>query len=260
MLLCGVVYPSLYEARRVYKSGFSKYLSSFAHISDMIYILGGFTNVMLQKFGNPFHISSKVCLTLILMQQLKKTFFFLRLFDNLSYLVTMLNTVLYDLRVFLLFYFILVGLFSMIFSVLGTANEKIEGSFKKHYDRIQLAADPNTITLYTGSEYKMIGKIMGNFFTTLRLSLGDFDFDASTFMQTRENFLYWVVWFIMVIMTCIVFLNFIIAEASASYSTVKDRLEAMVTLEKASLCAEAEVMILHKLKDDKRFPKYIIIR
>jgi septum formation topological specificity factor MinE len=44
-------------------------------------------------------------------------------------------------------------------------------------------------------------------------------------------------------MTCIVFLNFIIAEASNSYSNVKERLSAIINKEKASLISEAETMV-----------------
>lgn len=61
-------------------------------------------------------------------------------------------------------------------------------------------------------------------------------------------------------MTCIIFLNFIIAEASASYQKVKDQLVAMINKEKASLIAEAEGMYFESKKDNKKFPKYIVIR
>ena len=63
----------------------------------------------------------------------------------------------------------------------------------------------------------MIGPFWGSLASTLRVSLGDFDFEASTHLEKLENRLYWVIWLLVVIMTCIVFLNFIIAEASASY-------------------------------------------
>jgi len=95
---------------------------------------------------------------------------------------------------------------------------------------------------------------------TLRYSLGDFDFDASTELDTKENYLYWIIWFLTVVMTCVVFLNFIIAEASNSYQEVKDRLTAIVNMEKASLIEEAEYMTFSKYKDEKLFPKYVIIR
>lgn len=51
-----------------------------------------------------------------------KTFFFLRIFPTLTPIVVMLTNVFYDLRIFLLFYFILILLFSQLFAILGVGN------------------------------------------------------------------------------------------------------------------------------------------
>ena len=67
-------------------------------------------------------------------------------------------------------------------------------------------------------------------------------------------------WFLVVLLTCIVFLNFIIAEASNSYSNVMDRLEAMTNKEKSSLISEAEDIMFDNSKDNKKLPKYMIVR
>lgn len=62
-------------------------------------------------------------------------------------------------------------------------------------------------------------------------------------------------------MTCIVFLNFIIAEVSGSYLKVKSRLNGMYLQERAQLIKESEDMIPKRLKSDKQyFPKYLITR
>ena len=50
-------------------------------------------------------------MTIILLQQIIKSFFYLRIFKSLSYIVTMIYTVISDLKVFLLFFSILVVLF-----------------------------------------------------------------------------------------------------------------------------------------------------
>ena len=73
-------------------------------------------------------------MTLILVQQIYKTFFFLRIFEDLSYIVTMIITVIYDLRVFLLFYGILLFLFSMIFAVIGLANKNVPGQYRDYHE------------------------------------------------------------------------------------------------------------------------------
>lgn len=58
--------------------------------------------------------------------------------------------------------------------------------------------------------------------------MGDFDFGGSTFLTTEENIIFWFIWALIVYIANIVFLNFIIAEASESYANVKERLEAEI--------------------------------
>lgn len=110
------------------------------------------------------------------------------------------------------------------------------------------------------SEYQKIGLFFGYIFSTLRVSIGDFDFDGANYLKPKENMLYWIIWLVVVIVTCIIFLNFIIAEASASYEKVKSALDSMINKEKAQLIAEAETMYFTKWKGNKVFPKYIVIR
>lgn len=109
-------------------------------------------------------------------------------------------------------------------------------------------------------EYEQIGLWLGTLVSTLRIAMGDFDFDASTYLTPEENALFWIIWLMVVVMTCIIFLNFIIAEASASYEKVKENLVSMINMEKSQLIGEAETMILRRSKDDQAFPKYVIIR
>ena len=77
---------------------------------------------------------------------------------------------------------------------------------------------------------------------TLRMSMGDFGFEAATLLDSYENQIYWLCWFLIVIVTCIIFLNFIIAEASASYAKVAEALGPTIESEKASLICEADEM------------------
>ena len=67
---------------------------------------------------------------------LLKTFFFLRIFKNLSYLVLMMSRVVSDLIPFLAFYAILLWIQSLVFSIIEVGN--IE-----HYSNEQLSADNN---------------------------------------------------------------------------------------------------------------------
>ena len=52
--------------------------------------------------------------------------------------------------------------------------------------------------------------------------------------------MFWVVWVIMVIFSALIFLNFIIAEVSASYEKVKANIDALIYKERATLINEAE--------------------
>jgi len=50
---------------------------------------------------------------------LLKTFFFMRIVKSFSYIVTMIISVVADLKVFMLFFFILIIMFSMIFDIIA---------------------------------------------------------------------------------------------------------------------------------------------
>ena len=63
-----------------------------------------------------------------------------------------------------------------------------------------------------------------------------------------------------VVITCIIFLNFIIAEASASYEKVSERLKAFILMQKANMIGEAEEMRPFCWKNPDKFPKYIVVR
>ena len=76
--------------------------------------------------------------------------------------------------------------------------------------------------------------------STLRIAMGDFDFGAANFLTPAENALYWIIWLMVVVMTCIIFLNFIIAEVSNSYAGVKEHIDALIYKERAGLIEEAE--------------------
>jgi hypothetical protein len=60
---------------------------------------------------------------IIVILLIMKTFFFLRIFPTLTPIVVMITNVVYDLRIFLLFYTILIFLFCQIFAVIGLGND-----------------------------------------------------------------------------------------------------------------------------------------
>jgi len=84
--------------------------------------------------------------------------------------------------------------------------------------------------------------------------MGDYDFEGANYLGRELNYIYWLVWFLSIVITCIIFLNFIIAEASASYTKVKDNLDEMVFNERSSLIVESENMLPKRLKSPSMFP------
>jgi hypothetical protein len=76
-------------------------------------------------------------------------FFYMRIVERFSYIVTMIIEVVSDLKTFLTVFGILIVMASLIFDI---------------------------ISVNPAGEYKKVGPFAGGLFTTLRLSLGDFDF------------------------------------------------------------------------------------
>lgn len=80
-----------------------------------------------------------------------------------------------------------------------------------------------------GLEYAKIGLFFGNFMSVMRISMGDFALmEAVEYLSPIENYLFWLIWILCVIVNCIIFLNFIVAEAGNSYNNVSEELENFI--------------------------------
>ena len=86
-----------------------EYLSEAWNYADLLYIFGSMINIFLQLTIGPYNILSRVIMCIIVALLVVKTFFFLRIFPLFTPIVVMLTNVVYDLRIFLVFYFILIG-------------------------------------------------------------------------------------------------------------------------------------------------------
>ena len=74
-----------------------------------------------------------------------------------------------------------------------------------------------------------MGLHLGEFLWTFRLSLGDFSAIGAIGSFTKiETQIFWIMWMLTVIITCIIFLNFVVAEACASYTRVVESLESVI--------------------------------
>lgn len=221
-LLLGILYPMVYDMAQMYKAGISVYFSDTANYADFIYIWGSVGNAILQIVYDPFQLPSRIIMCIIVCLLICKTFFFLRIFPTLTPIVVMLTNVIWDLRIFLFFYVILILLFSQLFAVLGLGNAQLRTDLETQAERDALGAN-------LAGEYQTIGLHVGEFMWTLRLSMGDFSaIGESTHLQKAENIVFWLLWGLTVIVTCVIFLNFIVAEASASYTAVTETLDEVI--------------------------------
>ena len=94
--------------------------------------------------------------------------------------------------------------------------------------------------LYPGVEYKEIGRFFANIITIIRMSMGDFDVGAVVQMDRTKARVFWFMWIIIVLVTAVIFLNFIVAEASASYEKISANITNYLQYEKIELINESE--------------------
>jgi hypothetical protein len=125
----------------------------------------------------------------------------------------MLSQVIADLRFFLIMYAVNIVIFSLVVSVLQNT--------------------PST-------NYLHLGLFLGGIVDTFRMSLGDFEIISRVHDTTDHYILFWVSWSIIVLVLSIIFLNFIVAEASASYEKVTEFLDEVIEIDKCNMQSDAE--------------------
>ena len=79
-------------------------------------------------------------------------------------------------------------------------------------------------------DYRKIGLHFGEYLMTLRMSMGDYGsaISDSQKLQEPENIIFWIIWGLTVTVTSIIFLNFVVAEACASYTAVTETLDEVI--------------------------------
>jgi len=230
--LC-LLYHVVYEGAQLAKKGPVYFTYNF---KDFLLIVVGYLNIYMQLYAGTWWIYSKIVLILLVTLTMFKTFEFMRVVESFSYIVTMIRAVLFDLRVFLLFYVILLVSFSELLDCFGRNGNE---------------------------EYFMVGPIVANIFSTLRLLLGDFDF---TLIDMQELYwmhvVFWATWIFMVFFSSLIFLNFIIAEVGNSYSKCKEEILPTIQKERAILIAEAEDLHSRTTKESNKnfYPDMVITR
>ena len=266
ILAIGIIYPWVYDFTQMVRGGLSDYLADPWNYADMAYIYGSIINCIVQIVYGPFHPACRILMVFIIMLLLVKTFFFLRIFASLTPLVVMLSNVFGDLRPFMLFYTILIVMLGQLYAVLGLGNvlhkeTEFSKSYLESYNKAVKEDDISNISDMPGVEYYHLGLWVGEILWTLRISIGDNSaIGPASVLDTAENIIFWFCFFTTVFASNIVFLNFIVAEASNTYAVVTETLEATIWMERSSLIAEAEDMTWANYKTNDKFPQYLIVR
>jgi hypothetical protein len=231
-----LVYPLIYDGNQFIKQGPMEYFEDPWNFLDIGHITLGYFNIYSQIYLGSWEFIPKCIMITVILLCLVKMFFFMRIFKKLSYIVTMIMQVMKDLRVFFLFFTLLISMFSLVFDV---------------------------ITINSSPDYVKVGTFVGSLIGTLRLSLGDTDFNflEDDHMDTDQHYLFWICWVVVVIFSALIFLNFIIAEVSNSYQIVRESIDALIYKERAGLINEAEDILTLKYKNNKdKFPRFIVAR
>jgi len=241
--------------------GFTDYWTDFGNYFDQVYISGSIAMAYVHS-SDPYGILGKCLMILVVMSAIRRTFNMLKIFRDLSPIVTMLSNVIFQLRIFMTFFLILTVLFSLMYDVIGIGNVRLKGTkFSEEFGIEDEKGEIQWSEEAPNSEYIKVGLFFGNFFQTLRVALGDFPIiDSSRFLNFSENVMFWIIWFFNVVITAIIFLNFIVAEASESYNQVSEQLENIIWQQRAEMASEAESLWPSCLKKENGFPQYIIIR
>lgn len=128
-LVCGVIsiYFTVYECRQVFCQGLKKYLNSFWDWADVgvnfFYHVYIYVSYFLPKdiewlTQDGYTVLMLTLKVLIVSATLVKLLFYLRIFDQLSFLIQMLHSVIMDLRYFLLFFAVFLSFSALLISVL----------------------------------------------------------------------------------------------------------------------------------------------
>lgn len=200
-----------------------QYFNQMWNYADQLFIWSGFINVIVHFALDPQHIFCKIVIIIVLLMAIVKTFFYLRVFPTISYIVILLQDVVIGLKAFIIFYLMLIFLLGLIFSVLGLGNKNIPGDLK---DFVESRPDDWQVDM-PNEEYNVIGPFLGSIIFVMRCSVGDFDFDATTYLTEAENVIFWLVFVTIFFLNCIVFLNFIISEIGATYEKTREKLEGL---------------------------------
>jgi hypothetical protein len=248
----GIAYPAIYECLQLKMQGCRKYADDAWNFTDVVYLVFSVINILVTAAIGPFHPISRILMSLITLLIISKTMFFLRIVSSFSPVVIMVTSVLRELRVYVVIYFFIAFVLSLMFNVLGVGLVKNDDP------------DSNIGNKPQNPEYSILGNLIGHVIQSVRLSqvdptsIGPYKISISL-MGHEENILFWLLWVFGAILTNVIYLNFIVAEVMNIYGKVTLTLGEVKTRERASMIAESEyVSWMHKTMASH--PQFIIKR
>lgn len=185
-----------------------------------------------------------VTMVIVLFLTTLKSLNYLQIIESVSILVNLVTQVIYDLRLFMIFFLILVYMFALVVGTIGVGNLYLKGG-----EAIVSKGKGSKKKMLDLDNYYFIEQFFGNIIDMYRYSLGDIDIGRATILKDEFNMVYWVVYLITVFMLTILFLNFIIAEAGASYSKVSENIDNIMKFEKVNLLVEADIVLVESMKN-----------
>ena len=122
VLLPGLLFFSLYEVRQWYVMRAAYWKGPWNH-TDLFYITFQTINVSVHFFYDKHgEILPVLMMVIVLFMTTIKLLFYLQNIESISTLVILMTQVIYDLRLYMIFFFILVYLFALIIGTLGVGN------------------------------------------------------------------------------------------------------------------------------------------
>ena len=143
----------------------------------------------------------------------------------------MLIAVHRDIAYFLLFFGLVIGSFTAVISIIVT----------------------DTSDLYDGVHGIAI------YLLAIKTSIGDADPDTF-FKNSPFKILAWILWFIILIVGNIVFMNFVIAVVGSSYENCMEKMVAQSYMAQLDMIIEREIFLSEEERaNPKYFPTYLIM-
>ena len=135
ILIILIAWPFAFEVIQMCKFGFINYWTDLSNYMDFSFIAGSGVMAILHTIPGigPRSFVGRFFMVFVILCSIRRTFNFLRIFSFFCTLVTMMNNVVWSLKIFLTFFFILQFLFALMYAVLGIGNLKIPGDYKKAF-------------------------------------------------------------------------------------------------------------------------------